>query len=470
MTASLRGEAFTLASLGDLASDLGATTQASDYYSKSNEISQQIDENFLKSYLKISSASLEIKNRKFKKAQTLLDNVESDLNDASELVRGWYYQEVGKLNLNLGQLDRSQTAFGMSQEIFRNIGMPVEFSESKLYQLIVLSQTQKEKDTKRHKKTHQSDREVSQLDTISPLVPEFSNQLDRLKNISGAVIGNIQIVDLIKEIEKFHKDLPQILEDIDLIPTSITDRKTYTLEIHALGRINIYRDGKKITASEWIHQKTVRELFFYLLSQPSGASKEEICTVFWPQSNPEQLKKQFKNALYRLRRSLGKDVVIYHQPTRLYHFNRNLRYWYDVEDFLEKTAAAENTESITKKIALLRKAADIYKHPFAPTLEGVWVEPERYRLQRMFESTMMNRIELLLSQELFDEALQTGRELLKVTPGHEAAWRSIMLAQSGKGNRTGVRRDFENCKRALRKYLDLEPAEETIMLYQEIMN
>lgn len=467
MTASLRGEAFTLASLGDLAADLGAFTQALEYYSKSKDIAEAIDESFLKSYLEVTTAALEIRRGNLKQAEIILSEMKSDIDDFSELVQGRYHQESGKLLYTQDQLDSAYKAFETAQEVFRNVGMPVEYTESKLFQYLILSQTAR--NSKARLKFHQSDLAVSHLDTITPLVPKFLNHLDKLKKNSEILFENISITDLVQEIEKFKNNLPEILDSIELNPPVKPVQERYHLEIQALGRIEIKRDGKKVSASEWVHQKTVRELFFYLLCQPSGASKDEICTVFWPNSSPEQLKKQFKNALYRLRRSLGKETVIFHKPTRLYHFNRNLYYWYDVEKFLEEASRAESTGSITSKIDRLKIASDLYQHPFAPTLEGIWVEPERYKLQRTFERLMVTRIELLLSQELFNEVLEASRKLLAVTPGHEAVWRFAMQAQAGKGNRSGVKREFESCKRALEKYLDLKPSPETKNLYQNLL-
>ncbi len=242
-----------------------------------------------------------------------------------------------------------------------------------------------------------------------------------------------------------------------------------TLDISGLGRAQVKRNGELISVPEWTKQKTVRELFFYLLSQPEGASREEICVVFWPDSEPEQLKKQFKNALYRLRRAVGKDSVLYHQPTRLYHFDRALDYRYDVEEFQSAAKQAEQEADPEIKIQALQRAADLYQGPFAAALEGIWAEPVRYRLYRCYERTMLALAELQLNRGLFGASLETSELLLQSVPSQEAAWRLAMRSHAAQGDRSGITLAFQQCRKALAQDLDAEPSGETCSLYQKLM-
>jgi DNA-binding SARP family transcriptional activator len=190
---------------------------------------------------------------------------------------------------------------------------------------------------------------------------------------------------------------------------------------------------------------------------------------FWPDSNPQQLKKQFKNALYRLRRAVGPDTILFDQPTRLYHFNRELDYRYDVEDFQRVLQEAEGEIDPEIKIELLQSAADVYQGSFAPTLDGIWSEPVRYGLYRDYEGAILTVANHQLSKGKPDSSLKTIVGLLGPDPGQEVACRLAMRAYAAKADRSGIERTYQRCRLALAEKLDAEPSQETIALYQELM-
>jgi DNA-binding SARP family transcriptional activator len=95
------------------------------------------------------------------------------------------------------------------------------------------------------------------------------------------------------------------------------------LDIQALGAVRVLLDGKPVTSVEWQTQ-TIRDLFFLILSEPQGWSKEMLGEILWPESSPAQLKNRFKNSIYRLRRTLHQDVVRF--DGERYTFNRDLDY------------------------------------------------------------------------------------------------------------------------------------------------
>jgi len=301
------------------------------------------------------------------------------------------------------------------------------------------------------------------------MIPVLADQLDLLSSLADHIPADRFIKDLIHAIDDFQTSLPGLLESMEFNRLAYDTPLSPMLDIYSMGRVYIKRDGDLLTVPEWTKQKTVRELFFYLLNRSDGVNREEICVVFWPDSKPEQLKKQFKNALYRLRRAVGTDFILYHQPTRLYHFNRGLDYRYDVEVFQAAVKQADQESDPELKIQALQGAADLYQHPFAPTLDGIWAEPVRYQLYRCYERIMLSLAELLLSRGLFEASRETSHLLLQCVPSQEVAWRLTMRSYAAQGDRTGIERVFQQCQKALAQDLDVEPSGETLSLYQQLM-
>ena len=468
-SSNLRGTAFTLASLADLALDLGALARAESYLNESLVIAQEIGDIFLQIYLQLAMATLARQKGELKSAREHLDAVSYRINDnPSSPEKGRYHLEYGQLLIQEDRLDLAQDEFTAALEIFLNNNLPVEtcLAQLQLAGIICLQGKLPEAAL-----ILQSVQVIIQtLGTIQPLVPTFSHQDDLLTCLEEHLPEEPFTRDLVREVSAFKSRLPNLLKQLEFIILPIDSSQQPLLDITAMGRVSVKSRGELITVPEWTKQKTVRELFFYLLSYPEGASREEICLEFWPDSQPEQLKKQFKNALYRLRRAVGTDTILFHQPTRLYHFNRHLDFRYDVEEFYKALDLANAESNQERKFQILREAADHYQHPFAPSLEGIWSEPVRYRLHLDYERAMLTIAEGQFSRGNPESALETIEELLEAVPDQEAAWRLAMRAHALKGDRSGIERTYQRCRQALAQDLDAEPSQDTFALYQELMS
>ncbi len=467
-TSNLRGTAFTLSSLADLALDLGAISKAEAYINESRMLADEAGEPYLQIYLLLSLAALARKSGEFNQAREFLDAVNFQTgNNPSGSERGKYHLERGCLLMGEDQLEGASIEIKVAQEAFSNVNMPVETTIALIY--LARIEHMGGSVLNAHSQLNRAEEIIQSLGTLQPLVPALVDQLDFLSSLEDHFPADLFIKDLIQATSDFQIRLPGLLESMEFNRLPYHTSLSPLLDIYGLGRAYVKLNGELITVPEWTSQKTVRELFFFLLSQPEGASREEICLVFWPDSTPEQLKKQFKNALYRLRRAVGKNTVLYHQPTRLYHFNRSLDYHYDVEEFLSAAKQAEGETDPEIKIQALQQAADLYQHPFVATLEGIWAEPVRYRLYRYYERTMLALAELQLTRGLYGASLETSELLLQSVPSQEAAWRLAMRSHAAQGNRSGIERVFQQCRKALAQDLDAEPSGETYSLYQQLM-
>ena len=131
---------------------------------------------------------------------------------------------------------------------------------------------------------------------------------------------------------------------------------------------------------------------------------------------------------------------------------------------------ADHESDPERKIRILYETADLYQHPFAPTLEGIWSEPVHYRLYLDYERIMLTIAEQQLSWGKPGSSLETIEKLLEAVPGQEKAWRMAMRSYAMNGDRSGIERTYQRCHQALAQDLDVEPSEETYSLYQELMS
>jgi DNA-binding SARP family transcriptional activator len=431
-------------------------------------LADEMEDAFLQIYLLLSEAALARRRGQLQSARTLLDKVNYQIKDFPPGYEvGKYNQENGLLLLEENQLDQAYQEFKKAQEIFTAINQPVDTSVVLIYLAGINCLSGYFPDAEKNLVSAQ--KQIEQLSILQPLILALSYQEDLLSCLNDHLPANTFVGNLILGVKGFRSQIPSLLESLKLNLLPFDAAQFPYLEIRGLGRASVKRWGELISVPEWTKQKTVRELFFFLLCRPEGVSREEVCLEFWPDSNPQQLKKQFKNALYRLRRAVGKETILYGQPSRLYHFNWDLDYRFDVEQFQTALQEAEREIDLDVKIDLLESAIARYQHPFAPALDGIWSEPVRYGLYLDFERAVLTLAEQYLSMGKPDSSIKILEQLLHIDPGLETACRLAMRSYAEKADRSGIERIYQRCCQALASNLEVDPSEETISLYQSLM-
>jgi two-component SAPR family response regulator len=398
-------------------------------------------------------------------AEKILKNLqETIIKRTSKYELGLWHLEWGFVYLIQKSLKQAQKSFQAARDIFVRGRRPYEKAKA-LLGLCLTANTQRDM---RSLKGYLADlsRILTEVETIQPLLPEFSYHREGIKQL----VVDCQLYDSLEfcldEIDRYLKGLPEA--QVRIYPQPAGESEIPKLEIRGFGEIIVSWAGKRITASEWIHQKTVREILFYLLSHPRGVTKEQVGLSFWPDSSPSQLSCQFKNAMYRLRRAIGVESILFHQESRSYSFNWDSQYNYDVEDFLEALKLADSQPNANNRIDHLRRAVSIYKHPFAPQLDGIWAEPVRHKLYLDYEKAQLEIATYDLSMSNYSACRDACLAVLETEPCQEMAYQLCMEAYSSLNNITEIRRLFKSCEKNFHMILGIRPSNITINLYKKL--
>jgi predicted ATPase/DNA-binding SARP family transcriptional activator len=97
-----------------------------------------------------------------------------------------------------------------------------------------------------------------------------------------------------------------------------------------------------------------------------------------------------------------------------------------------------------------------------------WLLGERERWRACAETVLTRVIEGHTRRGRYTDGLHNAQRLLQLAPWNEQAHRQVMRLLAWTGQRGAALRQFESCKRALSEELDVEPAVETVALYQQI--
>jgi len=253
------------------------------------------------------------------------------------------------------------------------------------------------------------------------------------------------------------------------------------LVISALGAFQVTLDGRPVTEFE---SNKVRALLAYLAVESDRPhSRDALMALLWPDQPDRIARNNLRHILPNLRQVIG-DVTA--QPSFLsitrdsIQFNPDSDYALDVATFNALMDACErhthrHVESCRACIQRLRQAVELYRGDFlcqfllndSPTFEE-WAVLKRERLRRQALDAMYRLSNFHERRGEYPQALRYAMRQLELDPWREEAHRQAMRALSLSGQRSTALAQFETCRRTLVRELGVEPAPETLALYEQI--
>jgi LuxR family maltose regulon positive regulatory protein len=460
-----RNEAYLMCSIGDLYTDLGADDYAQNAYNRTLEIAEQIEDRFLLFYVFIVDAAQARRKDELTQARTLLQRArELTQSNSSNYETALWRMEAGKIaqaeknpQEAIEHLTEASRLFAQGGQIIESVRANMNraytcfLANDKLAAVAALERAFSL---------------ASGLESQHVLVISGRDCQALLREAcQDSKIGPTAVI-LLNQIHEFESQMPGLRRRLRPKASTVLFAPP-KLTIHTLGKAQVDLDGKPVTKPEWVNQKRVRELFFLLLANPEGKTREEIGAILWQDSSPTQLRLQFKNAIYRLRYALGQEIVIF--DGYRYVFNYDLDFEYDVQVYEEKVNQAKAITSPIEKIACYRTIVDMYQGSYLPEGEGTWVVAERERLWKMQVEAFLALVWLYLESGDNTTALEYAQRILREDRCQEEAHRLSMRAYAALGNRAAIKRQYDECCWALRQEVDSEPSLQTQLLYKTLL-
>jgi len=228
--------------------------------------------------------------------------------------------------------------------------------------------------------------------------------------------------------------------------------------------------GARLTSGPAISlpTKKTKLLLAYLALTPGGMhSREDLMALLWSDRGDEQAQASLRQAVWALRKRLGRadpsPFVADRETIRLAPAAVEV----DAVEF-EKLVAAGTREDLEQACALYRgdllKGISVRDAPYEE-----WLFYERGRLRDL----ALGAFERLLDYEReageLEKAAATAKRLLDLNPAHEKTHRTLMRLYADQGRRAAALEQYERCRAALKRELEVEPGPETEELYQDIL-
>jgi DNA-binding SARP family transcriptional activator len=223
-------------------------------------------------------------------------------------------------------------------------------------------------------------------------------------------------------------------------------------------------------------QKAEQLLCYLLSNRGRKHHREQLIETLWQDSAAELGKPYFRKALWQLQTSLKKLGI---EPTRglleidneWLRINTAANLWVDIyafEQSYNRTRDLRGSQLSLRQYQDLCAAAALYRGEFLENLYQDWCIVERERYKEMFLLMLDKMMGYCEKHRQFDTGIAYGQTILSFDCAHEQTHYRLMRLKYLAGNRTGALRQFETCRKALRKELNVEPAERTQTLLDRI--
>ena len=453
----LRVEAFAWASLGDLHRDLGALERARQAYSQAGEIAARSRVGFILTYAALGLGTIyRLKgdlNQADQQLQKALD-LASQHNSGYET--GLCHTTLGLLAAELEDLVTARSYLDQAAQRFQAAGFQRDLAQACVHRARIAFLA--------------GDGEAALVDLQQAL--DLANQLgfDQFLVVEGrrlsSLLGYAQQQGIGAGV------LPALLERIEAHQARLETRRPepvvqaepkQALKIRAFGSPRVELDGKGI---QWTTAQS-RDLLFCLLQHALGLRKEELGGLFWPDHPPRKLDGIFRSTLYRLRRSVFRESVLYEDG--LYRFNHGTDYWFDVETFEGLLEQADRAPVLAEKVNLLEEAVALYQGDYLAGVYADWCTLERERLRERHLSALEALAGLHAARGNLQRAIQEYQQLVAQDPYREPVHRELMRCHYRLGDRAAAIRQYQDCSQVLRDDLGLSPEPETDELYLQII-
>jgi LuxR family transcriptional regulator, maltose regulon positive regulatory protein len=462
-----RIEAYALTGIGDLFRDLQANFEAAEAYHKAGQIARQVNERVLLVFLDLAEARLD---QRPSHAEELIDLAARQADSSgSQFEIHLCLLARGEVHLKAGDFQAAVANLEQAAAYFKNERRQLEAALAYLYLAVA------EFNSAANHTGDETKRAMEHLANVFSLMPDRGNWQPLVA--AGVTIkptlANLQdpsdtgrlVMELVQAIDRFEQRLPELIRQVRHKATAVAAAPP-KLTILALGHVQVRLNGHLINNTQW-RQITAREILYLLLAHPNGLTKEQIGLNFWPESSENELKLRFKNAIYRLRHAVGKQVISF--SDELYRFNNALDYDYDVETFQNEIDLAQKSRDPEKKIVHYKAAVKVYKGPYLPGIDQDWVSAKRQRYEQAFIDSQIRLANLYLDKKQFDPAIKCCETVLEIDRCFEEAHRLTIQIYAAMKNWSAAMRQYEKCRQTLQEEIGTTPSDETQALFKKLI-
>jgi len=259
--------------------------------------------------------------------------------------------------------------------------------------------------------------------------------------------------------------------------SAFVDRKGRPIcRVKLFGGLEVTVGDRSIREKDWRKRKARMLFAIMVLERGRQLSREQLLEHVWPDLSEDRAKNNFYVAWSTMKSALagvssGPSLYVDNTGGLCSIVREAVRS--DVDEFEEYLTTARDAEAagdVRRAIESYQRLSAIYRGELLPgDLYDEWFTPIRDRYRLDFIASMLRVVELLLERDDPCEAVVYARRALAVDPFREDLYQAVLRCQIAAGQRSAAIETFVACKTQIAEELGLDPAPETVALYQQIL-
>jgi two-component SAPR family response regulator len=447
--------------LGDLLTDLGEYTLAFTHYDKALTLATTLGNSQYIFYSSLGEARLQRLKGSVSLATEDLKRTELSQTKLGLFERAIFNLELGCCWLEMDKVELAIDVLEESVNLFGQGGNQMEQANARLWLEAALSVKEPDSAIARLKELLPPQREWNRP---TPFLIQAGRVYRWLSKKDSRILQESVFRSFFGGADRMQKILPDLYKKLEDNNNS-AEPSLHRLEIISFGNVEVRYNSRRLELSDW-QTREARDLFLFLLQSPP-LTKEQIALVFWPDISPARLKMRFKINMYRIRKAIGQDAILFEDER--YHFNRAINYFWDREKLDEIFTKLRYTTETSNRTKLLEQVIAVVKGPYLANLDAEWIEPDRFRYQELYRDAMLELANSYLQDGRTQQGLTVARMILQFDPLLEAAHRLIIEAYAILHDPAGMTLQYLQYEQALDQELGLEPSSEISTLYEKLM-
>jgi DNA-binding SARP family transcriptional activator len=238
------------------------------------------------------------------------------------------------------------------------------------------------------------------------------------------------------------------------------------IRVRTFGEFSVTIDGRELSKGDW-QRKRARDLFkLLLLHHGTAMTIDEMVETLWGGLSERNVELLVMNAISHIRKALdpGREP---HKPSslltssdRTYTLDLGEGAAIDFIRFRKLVTDARRSPMAERRRALYMEAAHLYRGEFLKEdLYESWTAETRHRLQDMLAEALAYLAGEHLREGDLDKAIATARRLIESDPTSEGGYEILLEALRRRGHMAELLKAFNECTRAFRAELGVEPPE-----------
>jgi len=222
-----------------------------------------------------------------------------------------------------------------------------------------------------------------------------------------------------------------------------------------LGEAAVRLDGQPIPD---LTTPRLQRLLARLAVGPSvGLRRDRLAYELWPDSSEPQARTNLRKLLHDLRSPLTDpdDFVEFGGQTIRWHAGGAV--WVDVVAFTDALGRGDPAAAVRH-----------YGGALLPACYDDWVLAERERLRCLAVDALAHLAASASDDLRDDDVIEHARNLLRIDPVHEPAYRLLMEALARRGDRSEALRTYYRCVETLEQELGVGPDATTVEIYHRL--